>query len=314
MANLPESLFVESSEPSPSTSGANPNPTETKTATLEQLILALQKDQSRERALFLLSKKRGDDLAPLLWNSFGTVFTLLQEITATYRILSSPDLIARASTRVCNALALLQCIASHPDTRMLFVKANIPFYLYPFLSTTNKEKHYEYLRLTSLGVIGALVKVDDPEIIYFLLKSEIFPYCLRCMEVGNELSKTVATFIIQKILMHDKGLEYCCTFVERFLAVSRVLGIMVEQLAEEPSVRLLKHIIRCYLRLSESPRTCEGLRGSIPVRLRDNTFINLLRDDPIAMGWLQQLFYNVTTVEQSKTQPAGGSYGRLIRG
>lgn len=37
--------------------------------------------------------------------------------------------------------------------------AQIPLYLYPFLNTQNKTKQYEYLRLTSLGVIGALVKV-----------------------------------------------------------------------------------------------------------------------------------------------------------
>jgi hypothetical protein len=37
--------------------------------------------------------------------------------------------------------------------------ANIPHYLYPLLNIMNKEKPYEHLRLTSLGVIGALVKV-----------------------------------------------------------------------------------------------------------------------------------------------------------
>jgi hypothetical protein len=37
--------------------------------------------------------------------------------------------------------------------------AHIPLYLYPFLNSTYKPKPFEYLRLTSLGVIGALVKV-----------------------------------------------------------------------------------------------------------------------------------------------------------
>jgi CCR4-NOT transcription complex subunit 9 len=44
------------------------------------------------------------------------------------------------------------------------------------------------LRLTSLGVIGALVKVDDREVISFLLQTEIIPLCLRIMERGTELS------------------------------------------------------------------------------------------------------------------------------
>ncbi|KAJ6292810.1 hypothetical protein OIU78_024901 [Salix suchowensis] len=83
----------------------------------------------------------------------------------------------------------IMCVASHPDTRMLFLNAHIPLYLYPFLNTTSKSRPFEYLRLTSLGVIGALVKVDDTEVISFLLSTEIIPLCLRTMEMGSELSK-----------------------------------------------------------------------------------------------------------------------------
>jgi len=35
---------------------------------------------------------------------------LLQEIVAVYPLLSPPSLTAHASNRVCNALALLQCV------------------------------------------------------------------------------------------------------------------------------------------------------------------------------------------------------------
>lgn len=131
--------------------------------------------------------------------------------------------------------------------------AHIPLFLYPFLNTISKTRPFEYLRLTSLGVIGALVKVrpahggagapdpadllwvgcclhtsmpfplparhadrlppatcsatscqvDDTEVINFLLSTEIIPLCLRTMETGSELSKTVATFIVQKILLDN---------------------------------------------------------------------------------------------------------------
>ena len=156
----------------------------------------------REAALLELSKKREDfpDLAPMLWHSFGTIAVLLQEIIAIYPALSPPNLSATASNRVCNALALLQCVASHQETRALFLSgtidlgvsffvfardtgsadsflgccpsprvgppppsraAHIPLYLYPFLNTASRSKPFEYLRLTSLGVIGALVKVRE---------------------------------------------------------------------------------------------------------------------------------------------------------
>lgn len=171
--------------------------------TVTELVLGLTNPALKEQALLKLSKEREGfpNLAPYLWHSFGTMSSLLQEIVSIYPMLQPPSLTAHASNRVCNALALLQCVASHPDTRTLFLKAHIPLFLYPFLNTVSKTRPFEYLRLTSLGVVGALVKVDDPEVISFLLSTEIIPLCLRTMESGSELSKTVATFIVQKILL-----------------------------------------------------------------------------------------------------------------
>lgn len=42
--------------------------------------------------------------------------------------------------------------------------------------------------------LGALVKTDEQEVINFLLTTEIIPLCLRIMESGSELSKTVCAF------------------------------------------------------------------------------------------------------------------------
>ncbi len=105
--------------------------------------------------------------------------------------------------------------------------------MYPFLHTTSsKTRPFEYLRLTSLGVIGALVKTDEQDVITFLLSTEIIPLCLKIMEYGTELSKTVATFILQKILTDDTGLQYICQTYERFSHVAKVLGLMVLNLAK----------------------------------------------------------------------------------
>ena len=307
MANLQSSVpepssFAGASPPSPSSIGggaggaASAAQEPRKMASAEQLVLDLCDRELRENALLELSKKREifQDLAPLLWHSFGTIAALLQEIVSIYPALSPPVLSAGASNRVCNALALLQCVASHPDTRIPFLHAHVPLFLYPFLNTFSKTRPFEYLRLTSLGVIGALVKVDDTEVIGFLLQTEIIPLCLRTMEMGSELSKTVATFIVQKILLDDIGLRYVCATPERFYAVGSVLGNMVISLADQPSTRLLKHIIRCYLRLSDNPRACVALHNCLPDMLKDGTFNISLRDDPATRRWLQQLLHNVT--------------------
>ncbi|KAI9115559.1 hypothetical protein K1719_013228 [Acacia pycnantha] len=317
MANLPQSLSMNAFG-APGASAQNAAATqvnkERKLASAEHLVLELSNPELRENALLELSKKRElfQDLAPLLWNSFGTIAALLQEIVSIYPVLSPPNLTPAQSNRVCNALALLQCVASHPDTRMLFLNAHIPLYLYPFLNTTSKSRPFEYLRLTSLGVIGALVKVDDTEVISFLLSTEIIPLCLRTMEMGSELSKTVATFIVQKILLDDVGLDYVCTTAERFFAVGRVLGNMVAALAEQPSSRLLKHIIRCYLRLSDNLRACDALRSCLPDMLRDATFNSCLREDPTTRRWLQQLLINVGVGRVPTGLQAGGSFEHMI--
>jgi len=174
------------------------------------------------------------------------------------------------------------------------VKAKIPLYLYPFLNTVSRHRPFEYLRLTSLGVIGALVKLDDTEIVNFLLQTEIIPLCLRIMETGTELSKTVATFIIQKILLDDAGLTYICATAERFYAVSSVLASMVAKLLEAPSARLLKHIVRCYLRLSDNQRARDALRQCLPESLKDQTFATTIGNEESVQRWLQLLLKNLT--------------------
>ena len=60
-------------------------------------------------------------LPQLLWYSCGTITSLLQEIISVYPSLSPPALTEEASNRVCNALALLQCVASDPETKTLFL-------------------------------------------------------------------------------------------------------------------------------------------------------------------------------------------------
>ena len=70
-----------------------------------------------------MSKKREEyeDLAPVLWHSVGTISALLQEIVNIYPYLTPARLTKTISNRCCNALALLQCIASHPGTKAPFL-------------------------------------------------------------------------------------------------------------------------------------------------------------------------------------------------
>ncbi|KAF2944308.1 hypothetical protein DAI22_02g132300 [Oryza sativa Japonica Group] len=252
---------------------------------VERLILDLLDPELKRHAPSELRKKREmfQNLALLLWNSFGIVASLLQvfskkvvlmsatlsnstlaqEIIVVYPALSPPTLSLGASNRVCNALALLQCIASHSETRTHFLQARIPLYLCAFLETDDKAKQFEYLRLTSLGVIGALVKV--------------------------------ATFITEKIVVDDAGLAYVCANADRFYAVGAALATVVTSMVDQPSKRGFAALQTC-----------------LPPQLKDGTFNSCLRDDPSGRHLHQQLLVKMTSGK--KGGGAGNSAGRMSWG
>ena len=308
---------------------------------IKDYIYDLTNLMKRESSLNALSKRRENfkELAPLLWGTPGVISALLQEVINVYPFLSGhATMNSNHSNRCCNALALLQCVASHPHTRGKFLKAHIPLFLYPFLNTKLSSKPFEYLRLTSLGVIGALVKqphpndddehnqnthinknnnndpnnikdkndnnikdnndkpnymITDRDVTEFLVTTEAIPLCLHIMEHGNELSKTVATFIVQKILLDDYGLNYICKTSERFFAVASVLQKMIEEQYTtnnaKPSKRLIKHIVRCYLRLCDDQRAWQALEQVFPKFLNSGAVDGLFRDDEICIQWLKAL-------------------------
>ncbi|KAK1391869.1 cell differentiation protein RCD1-like [Heracleum sosnowskyi] len=285
----------------------------------KQLVLDLSNPDVRENALRELSKKTElfEDLGPLLWNSFGTIAALLQEIVSIYPVLSTPNLTLEQSDRVCNALALLQCVASHPDTRVLFLNAQILEYVFPFIKATTESRPFNNLRLNSLGVVVALVKVDDTEVVRFLLSTDIITLCLGAMETGSIEYKTVATIIVQKVLSNDFGLDYICTTADRSFLVGRGLEKMVAALTDaaardQPTSRLLKQIILCYLRLSDNLRACKALRSCLPDMLRDIALRmhSCLREDPATRRWLTQLLIKVQGPRVAFQ--AGGGYELMM--
>eukprot|EP00057_Strongylocentrotus_purpuratus_P009846 XP_011664320.1 PREDICTED: cell differentiation protein RCD1 homolog [Strongylocentrotus purpuratus] len=148
----------------------------------------------------------------------------------------------------------------------------------------------------SFGTVAALLQ----EIV------NIYPYInppALTAHQSNRVLNQVATFILQKILLDETGLSYICQTYERFSHVAMILGKMVIALAKEPSARLLKHVVRCYLRLSDNQRARGALRQCLPDQLKDQTFMAVLKDDNSTKRWLAQLIKNLT--ETSAMDPRG---------
>lgn len=181
------------------------------------------------------------------------------------------------------------------------------------------EMGSELSKTVSLSTLGCLSLYSHAWNMFIKFRFSYHNRCfiqITCITIASAINDSdwfglsplcqVATFIVQKVLLDDVGLEYMCTTAERFFALGRVLGNMVTSLAEGPSPRLLKHIIRCYLRLTDNQksksiptflhskhniytlvlaytiqllikfRACEALRNCLPDLLRDPSFSSCL--------------------------------------
>ncbi|KAK3040446.1 hypothetical protein RJ639_028695 [Escallonia herrerae] len=295
-------------------------------ATVEQLIILLREPRYREEVIVLLDKFRIPCLFSVVLSKFlASQSKLLLDKSLSKWKESCPKgkernyIYNHSGACSANLWTAAHIVSSQGKPE---ITAKIPIYLYPFLKMKEVETPYAFLKLASLGVIGGLLKVDDqnsPQVVHFLLETELLPLCLNCMDLGNELTQTVrptyllqllellfsnpflafivvAAFILSKILIQEEGLHYCCDYAERCYTVGRLLAGIIEK-ASKPKARQLKHVINCLLRMSDAPRACDALRRCFPAKLSDSSFINVLnQEDPSTMALLQQLIYKLTAV------------------
>ena len=238
----------------------------------------IKNEKTRSQAIGYLYKYREENknIAIYLWYSRGTMAALLQEITNIYQNLTSSKLTTENSDKAKHIISLFQIIALNPITRKDFLESQILVFLYPFLSSTNKNKSFEIekIRVTSLSVIAALVKQKNySDVINFLIKTEITPVILRIMEKGTEIIRAVACFIIQRIIENNNGLKYICDLRERLFAVICVLNAMLQN---KLSDRLIKNVLKIYLGLIENKEAKNLIRQRIPKKLKDKKFIQSL--------------------------------------
>ena len=240
-------------------------------------ISELKNENTRVKALESLSKhsEKCYNLAIYLWYSPGTMAVLLQEIISVYQYLSSSKLTLDNSHKICCVITLLQCIASNNNTRHEFLESQIPIFLYPFLNNTNKTKPYEYIKLTSLSVIGTLVKLNDPYIISFFIDTAITPMLLKIMEKGSELSKKIACCIVCQIIQDDNGNKYICEAKERYSAVIQYMKIMLKNKFNQ---RIIRCILKIFIRLSKNKDARNILKNDLLKEIKDKNFIRALDD------------------------------------
>ena len=245
----------------------------------EELIIKytdeIKNEKTRFKAIENLYKYRekNKNIAVYLWYSRGTMAALLQEIISTYQYLSPSKLTNENSDKAKYIISLFQNIALNPKTRKEFLESQLLVFLYPFLKCSNKTKSYEIIRVSALGVIAALVKFDDSDTINFLIKTGIIPVILRIMEKGTELIRAVTSFIVQRIIVDINGLKYICEIKQRLYAIIYVLETILQN---NISLRIVKNILKIYLRLIENKEAKKVVKSELPQKIRDINFIQSL--------------------------------------
>ena len=240
-------------------------------------INEIKNENTRIKAIINLSKysDNNNKLALYLWYSRGTMAVILQEIISVYQYLSTSKLTLEKANVIYCAISLLKCIASNPETRHEFLESKILLFLYPFINNTNKAKPYEYLKLSSLSVINALLTETDNEIISFLIDTEIIPKLLKIMEKGAELTRKIACCIVSQIVQDDNGSKYICETKERYSAIITYMKKMLKNKCNQVTIN---RILKAFLKLSENNDAKNILKNDILKEITDKNFINFLCD------------------------------------
>ena len=101
---------------------------------------------------------------------------------------------------------------------LILITAHIPLFLYPFLHTVSKTRPFEYLRLTSLGVIGALVKVSfllDIAVFVSAFLYTIFKHCRQCQVIAWEIHLKESHILFKDwILRIDHFKQFFCVCLD----------------------------------------------------------------------------------------------------
>ena len=271
----------------------------------EELIIKytdeIKNEETRLKAIENLYKYREKikNIGIYLWYTRGTMAVLLQELIANYQYLSPSKFNNINVEKTKHIISLFQIIALNPETRKEFIESQLLVFLYPFLKCSNKTKSYEVICVTILGVIAALVKIDDPDAINFLVKTGIIPVILRLMEKGTDLIMALSCFIFQRIIVDINGFKYICDLRERLDAIVYVLDTMLKNNNLDDSSRAKVIILLKSLDEDDSGNDIKIKKLKNDLTNKNNSIqnINVIRNSNINCNNFNNYPININNVE-----------------
>jgi len=278
---------------------------------LRLFIGDLKDDSKRDTIVGLLSEKTQyvPILAPLLWETDGVIHCLIQEILSIFPKVRDSSLSETEADKVSNIITIFQYMAMNTDVRHLMLESKLHKCLLPLLTNTSQVKPLQYLRLSTLGFVGVLLRFQDDTIMTELIGCNLFPLCVNILKKDSMLAKTVAIRIIERLIYHQVGYaelyenkelfdhildginhfaSSICSSLSTHLMVDGVVSdcdaqdffktkIQHDQICQD-QIRILCHALKCYIRMTYCPGGAIAVSKDLPRSV--NNVYKMASNDP----------------------------------
>eukprot|EP00928_Gymnodinium_smaydae_P080202 TRINITY_DN6394_c0_g2_i2.p1 TRINITY_DN6394_c0_g2~~TRINITY_DN6394_c0_g2_i2.p1 ORF type:complete len:421 (-),score=107.54 TRINITY_DN6394_c0_g2_i2:127-1389(-) len=187
-------------------------------ARLEGAVAGVSARASEKVSLkkLVAQKDSSPDFAVQIWNDETVVQAMVESVKGMAARAESRvvEVTIRSIDRASAALALFQCIVSHPLTRVPFISRGFCQLVLPLVNLRPTEEivasrgcdhHIFCLSMTALGVFAALLKCGDPmDIEDENLRTRLVVACRSVQAQGKVNSSRVATYILRKLAKGHK--------------------------------------------------------------------------------------------------------------
>ncbi|KNB46848.1 cell differentiation protein RCD1 [Blastocystis sp. subtype 4] len=148
-------------------------------------INALYDEKTRESALAILSEQKCDTTlrSTCLFNSFGIVTILQQEILGAYKNINNEKLTEQAEKRLCNTLTIVRSLVTNPDIAYHFLNSYILYYIGPLIEASNPR--FVNIRKVSLAVLLEVSMHNDRngELKVMFINQNLISVCLNVFKL-----------------------------------------------------------------------------------------------------------------------------------
>ncbi|EOB12694.1 Cell differentiation protein RCD1 [Nosema bombycis CQ1] len=250
---------------------------------IKEVCSNLLKDSNKtihlEKLLSFLSKNQIYSL--LVWESNGIPILLLQEVVNPYFELGTQSFNEDKAKNLILVLKILEILLLEDKSiKKVFVDSCFHYYLYKYITIYEQAPVYENLRKLTLNVLYALLHNSDLHVHNQMKNTEIVPIILKSIDLGTEAVKIQSIDLFFKIVSSEDGLNYACQTFDRFSAINQVLNSVMYHAVQIKSSRIIKSIIRVYLRLCDKQQIRTNLSASKPDNLSNEEIKKVIQNDP----------------------------------